>query len=186
MKQNKTFAKIFIGFTMITIITLVGFHNVFAATAVTKTTTTTTTTKATPIVSDTTKTAVTEKATGFWDSVKAFGNKIYTAVDAWRAGQETSWRALRTSKQDEITTRNSAMDAGIQNRVDKVLAGEQASIVQGSVKDFDWHIFLLKLYVAALTVFVFIFAYPIAFYGIAIVVILLIIRQIYQRVRYGY
>jgi len=189
MKTNKSFTMFVFGLSLITIISLVPVMSARAATATVKTTTTTTTEskeKKAPIVSEETKEVAVEKATGFWDKVKAFASNIYNKVDTWRKGQETTWRALKAEKQEEIKARDNKMDQGLKDRENKVLEGEQASIVQDSVKDFDWHIFLLKIYVAALTVFVFIFAYPVAFYGVIIVIVLSILRRLYQRTRYGY
>lgn len=189
MKQNKTFVAFITGLSLITIISLVSINRVHAATAAVKTTTTVTTEskeKPAPIVDDKTKEVAVEKAAGFWGKVKAFASNIYNKVDTWRKGQETTWRALKTEKQGEVKIRDAKMDQGLKDRENKVLEGEQASIVQGSVKDFDWHIFLLKIYIAALTVFVFIFAYPIAFYGVIIVIVFAILRRLYQRTRYGY
>jgi hypothetical protein len=77
------------------------------------------------------------------------------------------------------------MDQGLVDRTNRVLEGEQASVVQGSVKDFDGNIFLLKIYIAAISLFVLIFSYPIVFYAVVIFLILAIAHRIYERVRYG-
>jgi hypothetical protein len=182
MKQNKTFVAFITGLSIITIVSLATINHAQAATAVVKTTTAVTT------ESKESKTPIegSPLPNGFFTSVKIFASNIYNKVDTWRKGQETTWRALKTEKQEEVKARDAKMDQGLKDRENKVLEGEQASIVQGSVKDFDWHIFLIKIYIAALTVFVFIFAYPIAFYGVIIVIVFSILRRLYQRTRYGY
>lgn len=118
-------------------------------------------------------------------STKAFGNSIFQKVDTWRAGQEKAWSALKLEKQEEVKVRDEKMDQGLVDRTNRVLEGEQASVVQGSVKDFDGNIFLLKIYIAAISLFVLIFSYPIVFYAVIIFLTLTIVHRIYQRVRYG-
>jgi hypothetical protein len=177
MKNKISFSQII---TISAIITLISVHAVFAETKKPAVTTTAVTTSQTES-SDDKKINPDE----IKDSAKTFGNSVFQKIDTWRAGQAQTWAALKTEKQEEVKIRDAKMDQGLVDRTNRVLEGEQASVVQGSVKDFDGNIFLLKIYIAAISLFVLIFSYPIVFYAVVIFLILAIAHRIYERVRYG-
>lgn len=118
----------------------------------------------------------------FIDSVKLFFMNAVKTVDAFREEQEGIWKNVQIKKQAEVALRQEAMDAEILSRSDNVLAEQQTTVIQGMGDDFDASIFLLKLYVFVLSVFVYIFSTPWLFYLVFGILIYNIIRTIYEKI----
>jgi hypothetical protein len=182
MKTTKFLKNFFIS---ITIIIIFSVHTVFAETR--KTGTTTASTTKTTDITLSTESSDDKKINPeeIKDSAKKISSSIFQKIDSWRANQSNIWSALKLEKQEEVKIRDAKMDQGLIDRTNRVLEGEQASVVQGSVKDFDANIFLLKIYIAIISLFVLIFSYPVVFYAVVILLILVVVHRIYERIRYG-
>ena len=118
----------------------------------------------------------------FIDSVKLFFLNGLATADAFRQEQESIWKNIQVKKQAEVAARQEAMDAEILSRSDKVLAEQQTTVIQGMGDDFDASIFLLKVYVFVLSVFVYIFSTPWLFYLVFGILIYNILRTIYEKI----
>ncbi len=115
---------------------------------------------------------------------KNFFGHLYTTVDTWRENQEGIWREIKSEKEQEIATREAAMDQAKADRVDRVLEGDQTSMYNGGFNGFDWHILLLKLYNFALFIFTVIFSSRLLFFGILVLIIGAILIKIYDKIRH--
>lgn len=170
-------------------------NSVYAAEpGVVKTTVTTTTPTSTTVkegsVSTTDKstidtTTAKEKAKNIWSIVKAWGISIYEKVDAWRLSQAGIWRDIKSEKELQITSLSQTTEENRNERVENTLNGEQGTLFKGSSQDFKGtgNVFLLKLYVIALNIFLFIFTTPVIFYGIIIIAMLSVLNKIIQKIR---
>jgi hypothetical protein len=85
----------------------------------------------------------------------------------------------------QITSLSQTTEENRNERVENTLNGEQGTLFKGSSQDFKGtgNVFLLKLYVFALNIFLFIFTTPVIFYGIIIIGILSILNRIVQKIR---
>lgn len=170
-------------------------NSVYAAEpSVVKTTVTTTTPTSTTVkeesVSTTDKstidtTTAKEKAKNIWSIVKVWGISIYEKVDAWRLSQAGIWRDIKSEKELQITSLSQTTEENRNERVENTLNGEQGTLFKGSSQDFKGtgNVFLLKLYVIALNIFLFIFTTPVIFYGIIIIAMLSVLNKIIQKIR---
>jgi len=125
-----------------------------------------------------------DKMAPILEPVKETGISLFQKIDAWRIHQESIWRAMKTEKETQIEERTTAMYDKVDNRVDRVLEGEQASLVQGAGDDFDGSIFLLKLYTAVLAVFVIVFSSKLLFFGIVGLVLFSFVYKLVVRLRH--
>lgn len=139
---------------------------------------TTSTTVATSTTSAT-ESPLEEKIAPVLEPVKIFFINLYTTIDNWRVRQGDIWKSLKSEKEEQIAERSQAMDDQILERSEKVLREEQNTVVQGAGDDFDGSIFLLKLYVFVLGVFVIIFTYAWLFYLIFGFIVFNILRTLY-------
>jgi gas vesicle protein len=114
------------------------------------------------------------------EKTKMQKNRIMAIIEKWRKDQAEMWSSIKAEKQEQVAARDNAMDQGLLDRTNRVLEGEQVSLVQDSFEDFDGNIFLLKLYIAALSIFVAIFNQPVVFYTIGVVLGLGLISRIYR------
>lgn len=126
--------------------------------------------------------SVDEKVAPVLEPVKNFFVNAYTVADTWRKEQEVLWKGIQETKRAEVARRESAMDAEILSRSDKVLAEQQSTVVQGAGDDFDGSIFILKVYVFVLSIFVFIFSHAWLFYLIFGILVYNILRTIYEKI----
>jgi hypothetical protein len=126
-----------------------------------------------------------EKAKGIWAVIKAWGISVYEKINAWRLSQATIWRDIKSEKELQITSLSQTTEENRNERVENTLNGEQGTLFKGSSQDFKGtgNVFLLKLYVFALNIFLFIFTTPVIFYGIIIIGILSILNRIVQKIR---
>jgi hypothetical protein len=118
-------------------------------------------------------------------SVRDAAMPWYQKIDAWRVSQNETWKAIKSEKELQITQGQQQLDDNRDNRVDRVLNEEQASLVNGAGDDIGktGNVFLLKLYVALLTIFVIIFSYPLVFYTIIVFLIVSIISSLVNKIR---
>lgn len=109
----------------------------------------------------------------------------YKKIDAWRISQNETWKAIKTEKELQIAQGQQQLDDNRDNRVDRVLNEEQVSLVNNSGQDIQktGNVFLLKLYVALLSVFVIIFSYPLVFYTIIVFLIVSITSSLFNKIR---
>lgn len=159
-------------------------------TTVTTTTPTSTTTVKEESVSTTDKSAIDtttakEKAKGIWAVIKAWGISVYEKIDAWRLSQAGIWRDIKSEKELQITSLSQITEENRNERVDNVLNGDQGTLFKGSSQDFkgSGNVFLLKLYVLALNIFLFIFTTPVIFFGIILIGVLAILNKVIQKIR---
>ncbi len=116
------------------------------------------------------------------DGVVLFFNRMITVTDTWRSEQEIIWKNVQEQKEKEVALREEKMDAEILSRSDQVLAEQQTTVIQGMGDDFDGSIFLLKVYIFVLSVFVYIFSTPWLFYLVFGILIYNILRTIYEKI----
>lgn len=130
-------------------------------------------------------TTVKEKAKGIWAVIKAWGISVYEKIDAWRLSQAGIWRDIKSEKELQITSLSQTTEENRNERVDNVLNGDQGTLFKGSSQDFKGtgNVFLLKLYVIALNIFLFIFTTPVIFYGIIIIAMLSVLNKVIQKIR---
>ncbi len=115
--------------------------------------------------------------------VREFALVQYEQVDAWRLTQRDVWEAIKSEKELQITEEKLVLNENRENRTDRVLNGEQVSIVNASGQDFEktGNVFLMKLYTALLTIFVIIFSSPIIFYGIILFFVLVFLNKLFVK-----
>ncbi len=158
----------------------------YAETVKQETKITTTSTVTTDNTSDTQNTSqIEQKTESIWNSVRVWGISVYEKVDIWRVGQLGVWRDIKTEKELQINSLEQSVEENRDERVEKTLTGEQSTMFTGASEDFSGtgNSFLLKLYVVAINIFVFIFSTQIIFYGIILLVILSILNKIIQKIR---
>lgn len=134
---------------------------------------------------DTTATKVSETTQRVTTTVRDTAMPWYKKIDAWRISQNQTWKAIKTEKELQITQGQQQLDDNRDNRVDRVLNEEQVSLVNNSGKDIEetGNVFLLKLYVALLSVFGIIFSYPLVFYTIITFLIISIVSSLFHKIR---
>lgn len=120
------------------------------------------------------------------NSVRDTAMPWYKKIDTWRMSQNETWKALKIEKELQITQGEQELDQNRDNRVDKVLNEEQVSLVNNSGQDIQktGNVFLLKLYVALLSLFVIVFSYPVVFYVIIAIIIFSIISSLFNKIRH--
>lgn len=134
---------------------------------------------------DTVITKASEKTQQVTTVVRDTALPWYKKIDAWRISQNQTWKAIKTEKELQITQGQQQLDDNRDNRVDRVLNEEQVSLVNNSGKDIEetGNVFLLKLYVALLSVFGIIFSYPLVFYTIITFLIISIVSSLFHKIR---